>query len=104
LILSGALVLAVFGGERRAQTTGGALVGLGFGFMLLALTSSRLTDQPQAWAFAPGVASVAVGFGVLVLSPSDHVLGVAGWVWPGLLLILVGCCNEVASPVLEVPR
>jgi pimeloyl-ACP methyl ester carboxylesterase len=89
LALGLVLVLAVFGGGAEGQITGGALVALGAGFVLLALASSRLTGQAQGWALAPGAAAVAVGLGVLVLSPSDHVLRLAGWVWPGLLLILV---------------
>ena len=84
------LVLVVFSGGSEAEITGSALVALGIGFALLALGSIRFSDQPQPWAFSPGVASTAVGLAVIVLSPSDHILGLAGWFWPGLLLVLVG--------------
>ena len=90
LVLGLLFVLAVFGGGTEAQITGSALVALGAGFMILALASSRFTAQPQDWALAPGVAAAAVGVGVLVLSPGDHLLRLAGWVWPVLLLVLVG--------------
>jgi pimeloyl-ACP methyl ester carboxylesterase len=90
-LVSGLLfVLAVFGGGTEAQITGSALVALGAGFVILALASRRFTAQPQDWALAPGVAAAAVGLGVLVLSPGDNLLRLAGWVWPVLLLLLVG--------------
>jgi pimeloyl-ACP methyl ester carboxylesterase len=90
VILGLVFVLAVFGGGTEAQITGSALVALGAGFVTLVLASRRFTAQPQNWALAPGVAAVAVGVGVLVLSPGDRLLGLAGWVWPLLLLLLVG--------------
>ncbi len=90
LVLGLLFVLAVFGGGTEAQITGSALVALGAGFVALALASRRFTAQPQDWALAPGVAAAAVGLGVLVLSPGDHLLKLAGWVWPVLLLLLVG--------------
>lgn len=90
LVLALLLVLAVFAGGAEAEITGGALLALGAGFILLAVGSTRLTDQPQRWALAPGGASAGLGLAVLVLSPGDRVLGLAGWAWPLLLLILVG--------------
>jgi len=90
LVLGLLFVLAVFGGGTEAQITGSALVALGAGFVILALASRRFTAQPQDWALAPGVAAAAVGLGVLVLAPGDHLLRLAGWVWPVLLLLLVG--------------
>ena len=90
LILGLLFVLAVFGGGTETQITGSALIALGAGFITLALASRRFTEQPQDWALAPGVAAAAVGLGVLVLSPGDQLLGLAGWVWPILLLLLVG--------------
>ena len=39
------LVLGVFAGGSDPQTIGSALVGLGAGFALLALTSTRRTNQ-----------------------------------------------------------
>jgi pimeloyl-ACP methyl ester carboxylesterase len=90
-LVSGLLfVLAVFDGGTEAQITGSALVALGAGFIILALASTRFTDQPQDWAFAPGVAAVAVGLVMLAASPGDDFFRLAGWVWPALLLLLVG--------------
>jgi pimeloyl-ACP methyl ester carboxylesterase len=90
LVLGLVFVLAVFDGGTEAQITGSALVALGAGFVILALASRRFTAQPQDWALAPGLAAAAVGLVVIVLSPGDHLLGLAGWVWPVLLLVLVG--------------
>ena len=39
---------------------------------------------------APGVATAAAGVAMLVLSPGGRILELAGWLWPTLLLILVG--------------
>jgi hypothetical protein len=83
------LVLAAFGGGAESLITGGALLGLGAGFTLLAVASSRFTDQPQLWAAFPGAATAVAGVAVIVLSPGDRTLGLMGWVWPVLLLILV---------------
>lgn len=84
------LTLVVFAGGEESQITGSALLALGAGFMLLALASSRFTDQPQRWALAPGVAAAVVGLAILLFAPGNRVLGLAGWVWPVLLLVLVG--------------
>jgi hypothetical protein len=89
-VLGLVLVLVVFAGGEESQITGSALLALGAGFILLAAASSRFTDQPQRWALAPGIASAVVGLAVLLLSPGNRALGLAGWVWPVLLLLLVG--------------
>lgn len=84
------LTLVVFAGGAESQITGSALLALGAGFMLLVVASSRLTDQPQRWALAPGVASAVVGLAILLFSPGNRALALAGWVWPVLLLLLIG--------------
>src|SRR4051794_16994038 len=83
------LVLGVFAGGSEPQIIGSALLGLGTGFALLAFASTRRTNQPQQWALVLGVATTVVGLGVLALSPSEQLLGLAGWVWPVLLAGLV---------------
>jgi len=82
--------LVVFAGGPESQITGSALVALGAGYMVLAAASRRFTAQPQSWARTPGVATSAAGLAVLALAPGDRVLGLAGWVWPLLLVALVG--------------
>jgi pimeloyl-ACP methyl ester carboxylesterase len=83
------LVLGVFAGGSEPQIVGSALLGLGTGFALLALTSTRSTNQPQQWALLPGVVTTLAGFGVLLLAPGHRLLDLAGWIWPVLLAILV---------------
>jgi pimeloyl-ACP methyl ester carboxylesterase len=90
LVLGLLLVLVVFAGGEESQITGSALLALGAGFVVLAAASSRFTDQSQHWALAPGVASAVVGLAILLFSPGDRALGLAGWVWPVLLVLLVG--------------
>ena len=87
-LLGLALVLVVFAGASEGRITGSALVALGVGYTALAV-ASRVTVQPQAWALPPGVATIAVGLAVLVLDPGSRLLGLAGWVWPVLVLLLV---------------
>ena len=84
------LTLVVFAGGEESEITGGALLALGAGFLLLALASSRFTEQPQRWALAPGIAAALVGLAILLFAPGNRALGLAGWVWPVLLVLLVG--------------
>jgi pimeloyl-ACP methyl ester carboxylesterase len=84
------LVLAVFVGGPEHEITGAALVALGTGFVLLALGARRFSDQPQDWALRPGLATAIVGVGLFALAPGNRALDLAGWVWPVLLLALVG--------------
>jgi pimeloyl-ACP methyl ester carboxylesterase len=83
------LVLVVLAGGPEDEITGAALIALGTGFVLLAVGSTRWSDQPQRWALAPGVAAAVAGAAVWMLSPGDHALALAGWVWPVLLVVLV---------------
>ena len=89
LLLGLLLVLIVFAGGPEHEMTGTALIALGSGFVLLAVASSRFTDQPQPWALIPGVVVGVAGLVIGVLSPSGHTLTLAGWVWPLLLLVFV---------------
>jgi pimeloyl-ACP methyl ester carboxylesterase len=84
------LTLVVFAGGEESQITGSALVALGAGFVLLSVASSRFTDQPQRWALAPGVGAAVVGLAILLFSPGNRAFELAGWVWPVLLVLLVG--------------
>ena len=90
VVLGLLLTLVVFAGGEESEITGSALLALGAGFLLLAFASSRFTDQPQRWALAPGIAAALVGLAILLLAPGNRALGLAGWVWPLLLVLLVG--------------
>ena len=89
LVLGLVLVLVVFAGASEPVITGAALISLACGMLTLFALSSRRTDQPQPWALAPAVGVGVVGIALIALTPSDHVLGLLGWVWPPLLAILV---------------
>ena len=89
LALGLALVLGPFAGRDEAHILGSALLALGAGFALLSVASIRLTTQPQSWARAPGLGSLLTGTVLLALAPGERVLGLAGWVWPVLLTLLV---------------
>ena len=83
------LVLGVFGGGPEGVITGAALIALAFGMLMLVELARRRTDQPQPWALVPAVGLGVVGLALLILRPSDRVLGRLGWVWPLLLALVV---------------
>jgi len=83
------LDLLVFGGSREPVITGCALLSLAAGCAMLAALSARRTDQPQRWAIVPAICFGLTGAAILILRPSGHVLGLLGWVWPILLVVLV---------------
>src|SRR4051812_31230487 len=63
------------------------LFGFTLGWTLLAVLSTRFTDQPQRWAVAPAVVMAAAA--VLLLVAPDASAGVLRWVWPPAVLVLV---------------
>ena len=89
IVLGLLLVLGVFAGGDEPEMIGSAILSLGFGLTLLAVVSTRRTNQPQRWALMPGIVTLLAGLAVLVFAPSGHLLDLAGWVWPILLSLLV---------------
>jgi hypothetical protein len=89
LILGLVLVLGVFGGGREDVITGAALIALAFGMLMLVELARRRTDQPQSWALVPALGIGLAGLALLILEPSDRVLGRLGWAWPLLLALVV---------------
>jgi pimeloyl-ACP methyl ester carboxylesterase len=63
------------------------LIGFAFGWALLAVLSTRFTDQPQRWAVAPAVFMLVSG--TLVLLAPNAMVDALGWVWPPALVVLV---------------
>jgi hypothetical protein len=88
LVLGLLLVLVVFAGAGEPVIAGAALISLACGMLTLFALSGRRTDQTQQWALAPSVGLGVVGIALIALTPSDHVLGLLGLVWPPLLAIL----------------
>ena len=81
------LVLAPFTTPDENHVTGAALCGFAVGWAMLAVLSTRYTDQPQRWAVVPALL-MGVG-GVLLLAFGDSLRTVLNWVWPPVLLALV---------------
>jgi pimeloyl-ACP methyl ester carboxylesterase len=63
------------------------LFGWALGWALLAVLSTRLTDQPQRWAIVPAIFMAVAG--VLVLVAPDLLVDALGWVWPPAVVVLV---------------
>jgi pimeloyl-ACP methyl ester carboxylesterase len=68
-------------------STAMVLIGFALGLALIAVLSTRFTDQPQRWAVAPAMFMVLSG--ALVLLAPDAMVDALGWVWPPALLVLV---------------
>ena len=63
------------------------LFGFALGWALMAVLSTRFTDQPQRWAVAPAMFMALSG--TLVLLAPDAMVDALGWVWPPALVVLV---------------
>ena len=89
------LVVAIFlvtgpvAGGSEATITGSVLLAFGLGWGLLAILSTRITDQPQRWAVVPAASMGLVGLGLIVAQPSTDVIGILSWIWPLALVALV---------------
>lgn len=86
--LAATLTLVVFSGAPEHVITGSALLGFAAGWSLLAALSTRMTNQPQRWAWVPAAGLAATGLGLLLVAPGNPGLTAAGWVWPPALLAL----------------
>ena len=83
-----ALVMVVFPGAAEHVTIGVTMLAFAFGWAMLAVLSTRRTDQPQRWARVPAASMAVVGAALLVAAPNDRVMGALGWIWPPALLAL----------------
>lgn len=81
------LAVATFVTTEVPRVTGALLCGYALGWALLAGLSTRITDQPQRWAWA--FAAFMGAGGVLLLAFGGSVTGALAWVWPPVLLALV---------------
>jgi pimeloyl-ACP methyl ester carboxylesterase len=88
--LLAALVLALlaFGGFQEPTITGAVLLAFAAGWAMLAVLSVR-TEQPQRWAVVPAAYFALWGMWFVVVQPGVSTVGVIGWVWPVVLLVLV---------------
>lgn len=80
------LVAAPFITTEESAITGAVLCGFALGWAMLAVLSTRFTDQPQRWAAAPALL-MGLG-GLLLLGFGSSALEALSWVWPPAMLAL----------------
>ena len=100
------LGLVVFAGAAEHVVTGSALLAFAAGWTMLAVLSTRMTSQPQRWAFVPAAYMAVAGAALLLFSPGDDGLRLMGWVWPAPALalavwIVVGARRHLQSRARE---
>src|SRR5215207_5455636 len=81
LIAALVLVAMPFIPAKENVLTGVVLLAFALGWALLAVLSSRFSDQPQRWAAAPAMFMAVAGL-ISLLPPGSVVHDVFGWVWP----------------------
>jgi pimeloyl-ACP methyl ester carboxylesterase len=89
LVASIVLVVGPLGGSQEHVITGAVLLAFAFGWALLALLSTRWTDQPQRWAAVPAAFMALFGTGLIVFAPDARALNVVSWLWPLPVFALV---------------
>src|SRR3954451_9758128 len=87
LVAAVLLVAAPFIPVQESNLTGAVLCGSALGWAMLAILSTRYTDQPQRWAAAPAL-FMGLG-GLLLIAFGTSSREALNWVWPPLLLALV---------------
>jgi peptidoglycan/LPS O-acetylase OafA/YrhL len=87
LIAALLLIAAPFISPEENDVTGAVLCGFAVGWAMLAILSTRYTDQPQRWAAAPAL-FMGLG-GLLLIGFGNSSREVLNWVWPPVLLALV---------------
>ncbi|KRD45049.1 hypothetical protein ASE38_13690 [Cellulomonas sp. Root930] len=81
-------LVAAFRGAPEPVITGSGLIGFALGWALLAVLSSRRTDEPQRWAAVPATVMGVTGIVLAATAPDDAALTTAGWVWAPAMLAL----------------
>ncbi len=84
------LTMTVFAGAGEAVTTGALLVGFAIGWTVMAVLGQRRSRAPQRWATVPAGAMGVTGAGLLLVRPGAQTMDALNWVWPPLMLALVG--------------
>lgn len=86
LVAAVLLVAAPFIPPAESAITGAVLIGFGLGWVMLAVLSTRYTEQPQRWAAVPAAVLGLGGLLLVVFGSSAQV--VLNWAWPPLLLAM----------------
>ncbi|HZA01445.1 MAG TPA: alpha/beta hydrolase, partial [Hyphomicrobiaceae bacterium] len=87
-VVSLLFVIGVFGGAQEHVIMGTALIAWALGWALLALLSTRWTDQPQRWALVPAALMALTGASLLILRPDANVFNAISWIWPPALVAI----------------
>ena len=88
IVGAAAATLVVFPGAAEHVITGSTLLAFAAGWAMLAALSTRLTSQPQRWAYLPAGLMGATGLGLIAFAPGNTALTAAGWVWPPVMFTL----------------
>src|SRR5438309_7105404 len=79
LVVALVLVVGPFGGAQEHVIMGTALLGWALGWALLAVLSTRWSDQPQRWAIVPAALMALAGSSLLILRPGASAMSPLGW-------------------------
>jgi pimeloyl-ACP methyl ester carboxylesterase len=82
LVLAIVLVLVQAASASEASITGSVLLAFGIGWGLMALLTSRFSNQPQAWARVPSAGLASIGIGLLIFQPGPALIDLLSWLWP----------------------
>jgi len=82
------LVIGPFGGAQEHVIMGTALLGWALGWALLAVLSTRWSNQPQRWAIVPASLMAVAGACLLIFAPDANAMNLLGWIWPLALIAL----------------
>jgi pimeloyl-ACP methyl ester carboxylesterase len=85
-----ALVLGPAAGAQEHVITGTVLLTCAASWALLATLSTLWTEQPQRWAAVPAGFMAPAGAGLMAFAPNGSTIDTLGWLWPPLLLALIG--------------
>src|SRR5207253_179223 len=82
------LVIGPFGGAQEHVIMGTALLGWALGWALLAVLSTRWSNQAQRWAIVPAALMAVAGACLLIVTPDANAMNLLGWIWPLALIAL----------------
>lgn len=103
-VLGLVLVVLPFGGAQEHVIMGTALVSWALGWALLAVLTTRWTDQPQRWALVPAALMAITGASLLMFKPDANAFNVLGWIWPPAFIALaIWMAIQVRNYLRSVP-
>src|SRR5438552_602860 len=88
LVVALVLVIGTFGGAQEHVIMGTALLGWALGWALLAMLSTRWSNQAHRWAIVPAALMAVAGACLLIFTPDANAMNLLGWIWPLALIAL----------------